>query len=596
LEDVKGESLLHFIEDLNTQEPNSFRQDFGRISVENVRISLKTRSGIGLAVMLSSSLLTDAGGELAGTVTVAKDIRALDYAEQALRASEKRYRELVENINDVIFTMNLEGIITFVSPRVRALTDYSPEELIGRHIETVVPEDERPKVIERLASVVKGDFGASNYRLLKKDGSFIRVRISSRPILHEGHTVGIQGVLADITPLVQAMEEKLELEAKLSQARKMEAIGTLAGGVAHDLNNILSGISSYPEFLLMTLPKDSKLRKPLELIKGSGIKAAAIVQDLLTLARRGVAHFEVLNLNQVIRDYLSSPEYDKQRSFFPGASVEAELAPDLFNIKGSHVHLAKSVMNLLTNAFEALFEEGRIIITTRNRHLNKETAQKYGVLSGNYVLLSVEDNGVGIAPEDLDRIFEPFYTKKVMGRSGTGLGMAVVWGTVRDHKGLIDVQSKKGSGTCFDLYFPVSEETVDQKAGPLPEETYQGAGETILVVDDVAEQRTIASAMLAKLGYQVHTAVSGEEALAWVQAQSVDLVVLDMIMDPGMDGLETIQKILAIHPDQKVIIASGYSETNRVRQALKRGALKYLKKPYTVEEIGITVRTALGAR
>jgi len=595
-EDVRGVHLLNFVEDPNLQEPNSFSQCFGKISIDNVRINLRTSSGNRLAVMLSSSLLTDAQGELAGMVTVAKDISALDHAEQALRASEKRYRELVENINDVIFTINLEGIITFVSPRVSALSGYSPEELVGRHIETVIHEDERPKAIKRLGSVSKGDAGATNYRFLNKDGSFLWARVSSRPILQEGDTVGIQGVIADITPLINAMEEKLELEAKLSKAQKMEAIGTLAGGVAHDLNNILSGISSYPEFLLMKLPKDSALRKPLELINRSGIKAAAIVQDLLTLARRGVAHFEVLNLNQVIKDFFSSPEYHKQRSFFPGASVETELAPDLYNIKGSNVHLTKSVMNLLTNAFEALFKGGRISITTKNRHLTQEDAARYDAPTGDYVVLSIQDNGKGIAAEDLDRIFEPFYSKKVMGRSGTGLGMAVVWGTVRDHKGIINVRSKPDHGTCFDLYFPATKELLDEKAGPLPEEMYQGAGETILIVDDVPEQRTISSAMLAQLGYRVHTATSGEEALTWVQEQSADLVILDMIMDPGMDGLETLQKILAIYPGQKAIIASGYSETDRVRQALKLGALGYLRKPFSVEEIGMAVQAALNVR
>ena len=594
--ELEGEPLLRYIDDPNARNVRSFSRSFGKLSVENVRMNLSKSNGRMLPVMLSSSLLTDDRGELAGTVTVAKDITALERAEMSLRSSEKRHRDLVENINDVIFTINRAGIVTYVSPRIKALADYTPEELIGRRIGTLVPEEEHPEMMAQIKRAFKENLGATNHRLIKKDGTHAWVRVSGRPIWHNGNSIGMQGVLADITRLMRAMEEKLELEAKLNRAQKMEAIGTLAGGVAHDLNNILGGIASYPEFLLMNLSPDSELRKPLELIKDSGMKAATIVQDLLTLARRGVANFEPLNLNRIIDDFLVSPEYQKQRSFFPMATVTVHLASDLNHVKGSSVHLTKSVMNLMSNAFEALQEEGRIEITTQNRHFNAHEAEKLAASPGDYVQLRVQDNGMGIAPQDLDRIFEPFYTKKVMGRSGTGLGMAVVWGTVHDHKGFIDVQSEPGQGACFDLYFPVSRDELLVKAGPPPRRLYQGRGETILVVDDVAEQRTVASAMLSELGYHVETASSGEAAEAAIRKEAVDLVVLDMIMDPGMDGLETFEKILAIRPEQKAILASGYSETDRARRALELGALCYLKKPYSLASIGIAVRNALDLR
>lgn len=590
---LEGEPFTYIIEDQDGQATTSFSQCFGKTPVENIRMSLRKSNGTLLPVMLSSSLLTDDQDELAGTVTVAKDVTALDRAENSLRSSEKRYRELVENINDVIFTIDKDGLITYVSPRIKSLADYTPEELIGTHIRAMVPEDEYSEVMEQMGRALEGNLGTTNHRIIKKDGTHAWVRVSGRPIIQNGKPVGIHGVLADISRLMQAMDEKLELEAKLNRAQNMEAIGTLAGGVAHDLNNILGGIASYPEFLLMKLPPDSDFRKPLELIRGSGMKAATIVQDLLTLARRGVASFEVLNLNQIINEYLQSPEYHKQLSFFPGSSVDVQLLPDLHNIEGSAVHLTKTVMNLLSNAFEALSEEGRIQITTRNQVVDRNEADKINAPPGDYVMLSIEDNGMGIAPRDLHRIFEPFYTKKVMGRSGTGLGMAVVWGTVRDHNGVIDVHSQQGSKTCFDLYFPVSRKAPTPKTDPLPKEMYQGSGDTILVVDDVAEQRTIASVMLTELGYDVKCAPSGEEAVKMVSQHPVDLIVLDMIMDPGMDGLETFQKILEIRPKQKVILASGYSETDRARKALELGALCYLKKPYTMEAIGMAVRKAL---
>jgi two-component system cell cycle sensor histidine kinase/response regulator CckA len=209
------------------------------------------------------------------------------------------------------------------------------------------------------------------------------------------------------------------------------------------------------------------------------------------------------------------------------------------------------------------------------------------------VVLKVEDYGMGISQDDLGRIFEPFYTKKIMGRSGTGLGMAVVWGTVQDHKGYINVQSEQGRGTVFELYFPVTREQIDQEVPPVSLEACNGTGETVLVVDDVEEQRTIAAALLTRLNYKVKTVESGEAAIAYLKKQKADILVLDMIMDPGIDGLETYSKILEIHPAQKAVIASGYAENERVKEAQNLGAGPYVRKPYTLEKIALAIRQEL---
>ncbi|MEA1876457.1 MAG: response regulator, partial [Bacteroidota bacterium] len=215
------------------------------------------------------------------------------------------------------------------------------------------------------------------------------------------------------------------------------------------------------------------------------------------------------------------------------------------------------------------------------------------VEEGDYIIFTVSDTGVGISSKDMERIFEPFYTKKVMGRSGTGLGMAVVWGTVKDHRGYIDVQSTEGKGTTFTLYFPVTRKEIDGKQEALPMEEYMGKGESILVVDDVEEQREIASRILKKLGYSVTSVSSGEEAVDYMKDNSADLLVLDMIMDPGIDGLDTYKGILELNSGQKAIIASGFSETDRVKEAQRLGAGKYIKKPYTLEKIGLAVKEEL---
>ena len=281
----------------------------------------------------------------------------------------------------------------------------------------------------------------------------------------------------------------------------MEAIGTLAGGVAHDLNNVLSGLINYPELLLMDLSQDNPLIKPIKMIQKSGERATAIVQDLLTLARRGVAISEVIHLNHIIVDSLGSPEHEKIKTLFPEIKIDLELAENLLNMMGSPVHLSKSLMNIITNAAEAMPDGGKITIKTQNQYLDRPVRGYDDIKEGEYIVLSVVDTGVGISTEDIKRIFEPFYTKKVMGRSGSGLGMAVVWGTVKDHKGYIDVESRLGSGSTFRLYFPVTREQLVYENEQCSIDQYVGRGESILIVDDVVEQLEIAAEILKKLEY-----------------------------------------------------------------------------------------------
>ena len=397
----------------------------------------------------------------------------------------------------------------------------------------------------------------------------------------------------EIADRKRAEKDQRQLELQLRKSQKMEAIGTLAGGVAHDLNNILSGIVSYPELLLMDIPEESPLKKPLLTIQESGQRAAAIVQDLLTLARRGVSVTEVMNLNQLIEQYLSSPENQKILEYHSGVKVETALQPEIFNILGSPVHLSKTIMNLVSNAAEAMPSGGVIHIATENQYIDYPIKGYDTVAEGDYVKLTVSDNGVGISPGDIDRIFEPFYTKKTMGRSGTGLGMAVVWGTVKDHTGYIDLQSELGGGTVFTLYFPITRKKLPAEKPDILTDKYMGKGESILIVDDVIQQREIASSMLQKLGYNVLSVPSGEEAISYMQQNTADLLVLDMIMNPGIGGLETYKKILKFHPRQKAIIASGFSESKKVKAAQKMGAGPYLKKPYSFETIGLAVKAEL---
>jgi len=301
---------------------------------------------------------------------------------------------------------------------------------------------------------------------------------------------------------------------------------------------------------------------------------------------------EPLNLNDLVSDYLNSPEFKKLKQFNPTVTVKTNLDTDLFNIDGSHVHIRKALMNLVSNALEAIKRSGNVTISTVNRYIDRPLSGYDDVNIGEYVVLAVSDDGLGISSDDLERIFEPFYTKKVMGRSGTGLGLAVVWNVVQDLKGYIDVTSDE-NGTTFELYFPITRDEVSDKDLSIPINKYIGDGETVLVVDDVENQREIACKMLETLGYKTKAVSSGEEAVEYLKEHTVDLILLDMIMDPGINGRETYARIIKIHPNQKAVIASGFAETDDVKEAQKLGAGQYIKKPLTLAKMGIAIRDEL---
>ena len=342
----------------------------------------------------------------------------------------------------------------------------------------------------------------------------------------------------------------------------------------------------------MDLPEDSKLRKPITTIQESGHRATAIVQDLLTMARGVAATKEPLNLNDLIGDYLNSPEFKKLEHIYPTVEIKTNLDSDLFNVSGSNVHIRKMVMDLVLNAMEAIDGSGNVTISTMNRYIDKPLRGYDNINIGEYVVLAVSDDGSGISSDDLKRIFEPFFTKKVMGRSGTGLGLAVVWNVVQDHKGYIDVTTDE-NGTTFELYFPITREEISGKDLSIPIKDYKGNGETILVVDDVESQREISCNMLDRLGYKAKAVSSGEEAIEYLKENTIDLLFLDMIMDPGINGRETYERIIEIHPKQKAIIVSGFAETDEVKKTQKLGAGQYIKKPLTLKKIGLAVKKEL---
>ena len=515
-------------------------------------------------------------------------------SERALRESEEKYRLLIENQTDMVVKVDIEGKFQFISPSYCEMFGKVNEELLGKKFMPSVHEDDREATAKAMETLYHPPHKVYiEQRAMTKDGWKWLSWMDTAVLDANKNVVGIIGVGRDITERKQTEKTLRESEEKLLRSKKMESLGLLAGGVAHDLNNVLAGIVSYPELLLMDLPEDSNLRKPIETMQESGRRAAAIVQDLLTIAKGVAITKGPLYLNDLVRDYINSPEFKKLKSFYSTVTVKTNLDKDLLNINGSHVHIRKVVMNLVSNASEAIEGSGIVTISTMNRYVARPLREYDDVNTGEYVVLSVSDDGSGISSDDLERIFEPFYTKKIMGRTGTGLGLAVVWNTIQDHRGYIDVTSDE-NGTIFELYFPITRDEISGKDLSLPIKEYKGNGEMILVVDDVESQREISCKMLDTLGYSTEAVSSGEEAIEYLKEHTVDLILLDMIMDRGINGRETYEGILKINPNQKAIIVSGYAETAEVKEAQKLGAGKYINKPLTLEKIGIAVKEELG--
>jgi len=531
-------------------------------------------------------------GELLRSFNVMAE--SLESTKLLLRESEESYRTIFENTGTSMILIEEDMTISMANDEFVRNTGYSLDEINGRMKWTeLVHPDEIARMIEQHRLRRESPGGALpgyELRYRTKIGERRDALLSIQLVPGTKKSVAS---LIDITSRKQAEEEKRILEERLNRAEKMEALGQLAGGVAHDLNNVLGVLSGYSELLLMQIPEGQKARNHVEKILQSTEKGAAIIQDLLTLARRGVMASDVINLNNVVLDFLKTPVAENIKNYHPSVTFKTEYQDDLLNIKGSPVHLEKTLMNLVSNAAESISGHGEVTIRTENCYLDKPIRGYDEIKEGDYAILTVSDTGMGIPAEHIEKIFEPFYTKKIMGRSGTGLGLAIVWGTVKDHNGYIDVQTKVGEGTTFTLYFPVTREELTRPQQKLPIERYTGKGESILVVDDITEQREVASGLLKKLGYEVHTVSSGEEAVEYLKGNKADLLVLDMIMTPGIDGLETYQRVLEINPKQKAILVSGFSETNRVREAQKLGAGAYVKKPYVIEKIGVAIRDEL---
>ncbi|KAA3633546.1 MAG: response regulator [Calditrichaeota bacterium] len=490
--------------------------------------------------------------------------------------SEKKFRTLVEGAGDSFFLLNIDGKIIDVNKKTCKELGYSRDELLNMNIHDIDMEVQHEEYLRLWNLIEQNKIDNVETVYKRKNSSTFPVEIRVGIVTLDGESFA--------TCLARNISEAKRLKELESRAQKLETAGQIAGQVAHDFNNLLSPIVAYPEFIRELISDNPEAIELLDVIEKSAIQIADINQELLTLGRRGHYSLEVFNLNDVISQSMNHLEYDNN-----AIKIDFQKSNDLFPMKGGKSQISRIIINLINNAIDAIDDTGEIEIKTENYYVEKLDPSNIIVPSGSYIKLTISDTGRGIPSDIMSSIFLPFVsTKKVDKKRGSGLGLSVVDAVVKDHNGFIDTKSKVGEGTSFYVYFPVTEDeiinTTDVKI--------QGGGESILVVDDDAVLKEVTTKILNKLGYKVQAVECGEKALELLKTESFDLLLLDMIIPEGMDGTELFEKSLLLNPHQRAIIVSGYAESERVQKAMDLGVACFLKKPFTSQQLAITLAEA----
>ncbi|MEP6641682.1 MAG: PAS domain S-box protein [Gaiellales bacterium] len=527
-----------------------------------------------------SQHVVDADGEFSGVAGVTFDVTEREEAAASLRESEERFRLIAEHAHDLIALLDGDGRFSYVSPSCGPMLGYSPEELEGTVARDLIHPDDRPDGLSLRA--------LRDARLERADGSWIWVEGRSYEI--EGRSGSHSAVIArDISERKQAEAARGHLENQLRQAQKMEAIGQLAGGIAHDFSNLLTVIGGYTEILL-SRPVEEQPAGTNEIleIKKAAHRAARLIRQLLAFSRQQVTEPRALDLTDIVRD--------TQTMFVPlmGETVdfETDLSDDLGTVTADPGQIEQVIMNLVVNARDAMPDGGTLRVTTTNVTLAEDAADRGSdTPPGDYVVLSVTDSGHGMDAETAARIFEPFFSTKERD-AGTGLGLAMVYGIAKQFGGDIEVESEPGVGTTFRLYFPrVSAEPEPFSVQPVDDGRSLTGVETVLLVEDEEALRSIGKEILESYGYTVILAGDGVEALEVAKdTESIQLLMTDILM-PKMGGIELAEQLSALHSNLKILYTSGYNDSGT---GLRRvpGSL-YLQKPYEMQQLGRTLRDLL---
>jgi PAS domain S-box-containing protein len=541
-------------------------------------------------VEASADLITDETGRKIGFRGVIRDITARRWAETMLRASEEKYRSLIERA-PIGIRITQEGRGVYFNPQWLSMFGLKDaDSVLGRPVSDFYHPDDRPLVRDREESLLAGAPGPVEFeaRRLTPDDKTIILGHRLTKVVYEGRPA-ILAFVEDITARKEAEREREVFQSRLAEANKMESIGRLAGGIAHDFNNILEGILGYASLAKDKLEDRDQVGRALDIIENSALRAAELTQQLLGFARRGKDEIRPMDLRSLVERVLTLIG----RTFDRAIDVATAIPEDLKAVPGDPGQIENCLLNLCINARDAMPRGGRLTIEVGNVFLDDAKARSLaGLRPGEYVQVSVTDTGVGIEAGHQGRIFEPFFTTK---DGGTGLGLAMAYGIIRNHDGHIEVSSRPGEGSTFRFFLPATElPAVEAEEAPTGPEVLAGGRETILVVDDEEVIRSFAHEVLTELGYRVLLAEDGTRAceLFGEMADRIDLVILDLVM-PGLSGLEALKVMLNIQPQVTVLLSSGYSGGQRIDEMLAAGAKGLLRKPYRMVDLAAKVRDIL---
>jgi PAS domain S-box-containing protein len=517
-------------------------------------------------------------------VVMALDVTERVEADRLVRESEARYRDLFENATDLIATSDLDGRLTAVNQAFVSALGYSREELLEMRVEDLVPADRRDVLADARERKLTGAEEASVYEheLVARDGSRIQVEVASRLLFQDGQPVGTEAICRNIS-------ERKHLEEQLRQSQRLEAIGQLAGGVAHDFNNLLTVISGYTETLLEG--RDRTSEPELDQIALAAERAAILTRQLLAFSRRQMLQPRVVQLNDVVGGVAPM----LTRLIGEDVQLVTSLAPDLGRVLADPGQLEQVLLNLAVNARDAMPGGGTLTMQTANVDLDEDYVAHHGEASpGPHVMLSVADTGHGMDAETLSHMFEPFFTTKPVG-TGTGLGLATVYGIVKQSGGSIWIYSEPGDGTTVKIYLPRVEASVtEEDASPRPAATAAEGTETILIAEDEPSLRALSARILEKYGYNVIVAESATDALQIVagNGRRFDLLLTDLIM-PELSGTALAERVQELAPGIRVLFMSGYADDVATKNGALQPGAPFLEKPFTANELASKVRELL---
>ena len=515
-----------------------------------------------------------------------------------LELSEERYRYLVQNSPDIIYTLDEKGHFTFISQAVERMLGYDPQQLIGKPYTDIIYEEDLDRANwffnerrtgERAAMGLQLRLKAANGNDTFKACEIRQLTIElkstgmyDKPVKEAQKTyLGTHGVARDIS-------ERKRLESQLQQAQKMEAVGTLAGGIAHDFNNLLMGIQGYTSLMLLKIDSNHPHYQKLKSVEQYIESGAELTKQLLGFARGGKYDVKPVDINQLVEKTVNMFGRTKKEIV-----ISAQYDQGLWAVEVDQGQMEQVLLNLFVNAWQAMPGGGELSLETKNVSLDAQDVQPYGLTPGPYVQIDVNDSGLGMDEKTQRRIFEPFFTTKEMGR-GTGLGLASAYGIVKNHNGILEVKSKIGQGSTFTIYLPATRKEVTHEVGPNGK-ILRGP-ETVLLVDDENMIIEVGAEILEALGYEVFTARSGSEAVDIFEANKdrIDIVVLDMIM-PGLGGGDAFDQLREIKPDVKVLLSTGYSLKGEASEILKRGCNGFIQKPFNIKKLSHKLREILDA-